>query len=266
MAGAGVGRSVRDSRSRGQDASVTQSLLDAARELIRSPAAKAEYAESPDGFLAARGLGGLSATDLEGAVAHLADAMPADVARRLAPVENGAPAPPGPAGASALARVAAVPAAAPEIPVEHGGVAVPGVDPGVAIDVGGVAFDVGFGTSEGEAAPEPDEPDAEEQSEASAAPEQDRSGTETPDGEFGTGAAGPDTASPDAEAVRDEGDKGEEEEAAPRDQGDDGEPTADTEAMTEPDLDLGLSGSGDAAPGGAPDAEPPADDFTDVII
>src|SRR5680860_441458 len=86
-----------------QDASVAQSFLEVARELIDSPAAKTDYADDPDGFLAARGLDGFAAADLEVAVGFVAEAVPAPVARQLAlDAPETAPDP------AALARLAAV--------------------------------------------------------------------------------------------------------------------------------------------------------------
>jgi len=82
---------------------VAQSFLEVARELIDSPEAKTDYAEDPDGFLAARGLDGFTAADLEVAVGFVAEAVPAPLARQLVPTSLASPAP----EPAALARLAA---------------------------------------------------------------------------------------------------------------------------------------------------------------
>jgi hypothetical protein len=81
---------------------VTQTFLDVARELIERPEAKAAFADDPPAFLAARGLGDLSAAELDEALGYVADAVPALEARQLA--ETPPAAAPEPA---ALARMAA---------------------------------------------------------------------------------------------------------------------------------------------------------------
>jgi hypothetical protein len=64
-------------------------LLDVAEDLIGDPAAKAAFAEDPDGFLAERGLDGLTGDDLSTALEHVADALPAATAARLPSFEPG---------------------------------------------------------------------------------------------------------------------------------------------------------------------------------
>jgi len=93
-----------------QDASVAQSFLEVARELIDSPEAKTEYAEDPDGFLAARDLEGLTAADLEVAVGFVAEAVPVPTARQLA-----AASPDAAPDAAALAQLAAATAVEEEV-------------------------------------------------------------------------------------------------------------------------------------------------------
>ncbi|MGH9032818.1 MAG: hypothetical protein ACRDY4_05440 [Acidimicrobiia bacterium] len=111
---------------------MAQPFLDVARELIDSPEAKADYAENPDGFLAARGLEGLSAADLEVAVGFVADAVPAPLARQLSP--SSLPSAPEPA---ALARLAATTEVEAEVREAEPGTLGLGavIDPGGELDL-----------------------------------------------------------------------------------------------------------------------------------
>jgi len=116
-----------------------QSILDVARELVGSPAAKSAYTDDPDAFLAERGLGDLSAADLDETVSHIADAMPPEVARRLASVDESTPGPAGPEYPGAWSRLASVPETALAVSatadVVPGDDLVPGLDPGAGLDV-----------------------------------------------------------------------------------------------------------------------------------
>jgi len=85
---------------------LAQSFLAVARELIDSPGAKAAFGEDPDGFLAARGLEGFSAAELDDAVGFVADAVPAPAARQLAAASPDAAL--DPAGLARLASVTEV--------------------------------------------------------------------------------------------------------------------------------------------------------------
>jgi hypothetical protein len=68
-----------------EDTVPAESLLEVAQGLLVDADAKAAYLADPDGFLAARGLEGLSAEDLADATGHVADTLPAEVAARLGP-------------------------------------------------------------------------------------------------------------------------------------------------------------------------------------
>lgn len=231
---------------------MAHSILDVARELIDSPAAKAAYADDPAGFMATRGLDHLSDAEIEEALGFVAEAMPAPVARQLV-------APPGPVTDSLpLARVAAATAEVAVIEAERGTVDLADlVDPSGRLDL---STDIG-GADADEPAPRDAATDVETEVEEEAVTDLaddamlSDGATETGDAEFGTGA-GDDGAQP--RLIPHEGDE-------PDDTGlDDGvhatlEPPRDLDDDAEsPPLDV-VDASGDVA-------EPPDDDFDDVVI
>ena len=85
------------------------SILEDTRGLIDDPAAKAAFAEDPDGFLASRGLDGFSGQELAEALSHVADALPPHQAAQLPDGEGLAALGEAPDGPTALfGEIAAV--------------------------------------------------------------------------------------------------------------------------------------------------------------
>jgi hypothetical protein len=232
---------------------VAHSILDVARELIDSPEAKAAYADDPDGFMAARGLDGLSNAEIDEAVGFVAEAMPAPVARQLA-------AEPGPAtDALPLARVAAATSMeAAVIEAEPGTVDLAAlVDPSGQLDL---PTDVGAADA-ADVPPETEtETDQEEPQDSATAEEDEPMRDET---EFGRGALDDNDELPADSDV--ESDEGDEPDNDALDSALDGGDLATHEPAL--DVDDGVHSPVGGAPG-APgkDDEPPEDDFEDVII
>jgi hypothetical protein len=232
---------------------MAHSILDVARELVDSPDAKAAYADDPGGFMAARGLDGLSNAELEEAVDLVADAMPAPVARQLA-------APPGPVTDSLpLARVAA--ATSMEVAVLE---AEPGtVDLTALADPSG-QLDLPTDLTPADAVEAPPEAETkteeDESEDAAPAEEEERVNDET---DFGRGALDEtDEVPSDGAADSDEGD---ESDTDALDSGL-GDGTV-TKAEPEFDLDDGTDPPVEgAAPAPGKEEEPPEDDFDDVIV
>lgn len=229
------------------------SILDVARELIDSPEAKTAYADDPDGFIAARGLDGLSNTDLQEAVGLVADAMPAPVARQLV-------APPGPVADSLpLARVAA--ATSMDVAVIE---AEPGtVDVTALVDPSG-QLDLPTDVGSADAAVVP--PDAEPQTEEVAPEDSELVEKEVPsedETDFGRGALDETETSPTA--TRTEADEADEPDDAAFDPGvgEGNFATHDPAFDVDEDIDAPV---GAATPVPGTDEEPPEDDFEDVII
>lgn len=221
---------------------MAHSILDVARELIDSPEAKADYADDPAGFMAARGLDDLADAEIEEAVGFVAEAMPAPVARQLA-------APPGSATDSLpLARVAA--ATATEVAVVEAAPAT--VDLAALADPSGqldLPTDLGAADAEAEVEEIVTDPVDE------AARTED---TEAGDGDFGTGA-GDDAEQP--RLIPHEGDK-------PDDRGFETGPDG---AIGTPEPSVDLDDGAVSPPFEVVDAvdeagEPPDDDFDDVVI
>jgi hypothetical protein len=228
---------------------VAHSILDVARELIDSPAAKAAYADDPAGFMAARGLDGLSNAEIQEAVGFVAEAVPASVARQLV-------APPGPASDSLpLARVAAATATeAAVIEAEAGTVDLVALaDPSGQLDL---PTDLrAAGVEEEEEVEEAEPANAPDLADEELPPEATESHEADAEGEFGTGAAdGPEQ----TRLILHEGDE-------PDDTGlDDG-----ALATPEPSPDVGdgaESTANDVVDASGEVDEPPDDDFDDVVI
>lgn len=232
---------------------MAQSILEVARELIDSPDAKAAYADDPTGFMAERGLDGLSNAEFEEAVDFVADAMPAPVARQLV-------APPGPVTDSLpLARVVA--ATSMEVAVLE---AEPGtVDLTALADPSG-QLDLPTDLNAADAAEVPPEAETEavEEEPLDAAPAEEEAPMHG-ETDFGRGALDETDDLPgDSPADSEERD---ESDSDALDSGlDEG---GATKPEPEFDLDEGIDVPvGAATPVPAKDEEPPEDDFDDVII
>jgi hypothetical protein len=240
---------------------VAQSFLDVARELIDSPEAKTDYAEDPDGFLAARGLDGFTAADLEVAVGFVAEAVPAPVARQLAPASLASPAP----EPAALARLAATTEVEAEVrDAEPGTLGLAAViDPGGELDL---PDSVDFTTL----TPAPPEEEDEEGPEVAGAEgangeQAGASGAELPETDEN---AAPDVAQPmldEAPGDADDGEQDEQEEEEPARDRDfeldpELQPTVDPTAVS----DTGLSATGPVAE--TAEVEPPPEETYDDLI
>ena len=117
---------------------MSATFLGMAQELIEDVDAKTAFTEDPDGFLAARGFGGLSPEDLADAVGFVAETLPSEAAMAITdPV----------AGGDALARLTQLAPTAGADPEDDGGAA------------GGADFGVGLS---GLAASDADDGDADE--------------------------------------------------------------------------------------------------------
>ncbi|MGQ0802933.1 MAG: hypothetical protein ACT4PI_03595 [Actinomycetota bacterium] len=232
---------------------MAHSILDVARELVDSPDAKAAYADDPAGFMAARGLDGLSDAEIEEAVGFVADAMPAPVARQLV-------SPPGPVtDPLPLARVAA--ATSMEVAVLE---AEPGtVDLTALADPSG-QLDLPTDLSAAGAAEVPPEAETEaveeEPLDSAPAEEEEAVAEET---DFGRGALDETEDLPgESPADADEGDEPDSDSLTTG---------LDEDGVTkdEPEFDLaeGVDAPvGEVATSTGKHEEPPEDDFEDVII
>lgn len=228
---------------------MAHSILDVARELIDSPETKTAYADDPDGFIAARGLDGLSNADLQEAVGFVADAMPAPVARQLA-------APPGPVTDSLpLARVAA--ATSMDVAVIE---AEPGTVDLMALADPSGQLDLPTDVGPADASVVPPEAETETEEEEAAPAEAEALVDDETD--FGSGALDETGELPaDADVEPDEGDE----------PGNVLDPGIDDGDLATPEPDFGPDDATDAPLGratGAPgtDEDPPADDFEAIII
>jgi hypothetical protein len=238
---------------------VAQSFLELARELIDSPAAKADYAEDPDGFLTARGLEGLTAADLEVAVGFVADAVPVRVARQLT-----ADAPGAAPDSAALARLAATTEVEAEVrQAEPGTVELAAViDPAGELDLPeGVDLTTIAPAQEQEEQQEEEEAPAETTgAEAANAEQADASGVGVPEAEPS------ETVESDQPEVTntDEADENGGEDDSPADDSFELDPELQPTVDPESTGDAGLPASGAATP--AAEVEiPPEETFEDLI-
>jgi hypothetical protein len=244
---------------------VAQSFLDVARELIDSPAAKASYGDDPDGFMASRGLDGLTPAELEAAVGFVAEAVPAPLARQLVPQSLAEPAP----EPAALARLAATSEVEAEVREAEPGT----VELAAVIDPAG-ELDLPEGVDLTTIAPaqeqveqeqvEQEEEPAEEVAEAAAANGANEEQAGALDELPATGEAGP-PVEPAVDEDGAEGEEGDEAEDAARDERDfeldpELQPTVDPTVES----DTGLASGGPIAEPAT--VEPPPEETYDDLI